>query len=260
MEYDRKILVPYLTELYGAEVTYHALNNKALQYSKIVEYEKHNINNSHKLNTYIQKPNKKLINRKSALITLLLVSLPISIIVCFIISHISVTKFIIQLIIKIFSDLAFVIFPFAFIFLWFGIAALIAPFLDKEINQRDSQMKQYNINTSTLEKEKAAIRYAQQNLPQHKKILEEILSELNKCKNILVHAYDLNIIPVQYRNLGSIAYLYEYFSTSQATNLDQVIQSMLLDDVRQRIQNIENKLNQIISNQQRTYEKLSEIQ
>lgn len=51
-----------------------------------------------------------------------------------------------------------------------------------------------------------------------------------------------NIIPVQYRNLGSIAYLYEYFSTSQATNLDQVIQTMLLDDVRQRIQNIENQL------------------
>ena len=50
------------------------------------------------------------------------------------------------------------------------------------------------------------------------------------------------------------------FSTSRATDLDQVIQTMLLDDVRQRIQNIENRLNQIISNQQRIYEKLSDIQ
>ena len=35
---------------------------------------------------------------------------------------------------------------------------------------------------------------------------------------------------------------------------------MLLDDVRQRIQNIENQLNQMLSNQQCIYEKLSDIQ
>lgn len=29
MEYDRKILVPYLTELYGIEVTYQSLKNKS---------------------------------------------------------------------------------------------------------------------------------------------------------------------------------------------------------------------------------------
>lgn len=42
MEYDRKILVPYLTELYGLEVTYQSLKNKSSKYSKLVEKEEYN--------------------------------------------------------------------------------------------------------------------------------------------------------------------------------------------------------------------------
>ncbi|MDO4448636.1 MAG: hypothetical protein Q4B97_10700 [Lachnospiraceae bacterium] len=54
-------------------------------------------------------------------------------------------------------------------------------------------------------------------------------------------------------------YLYEYFSTSKATDLDNIIQTMILSDVNKRIMNMESQLNQIISNQKQIHEELSEI-
>lgn len=130
----------------------------------------------------------------------------------------------------------------------------------KRLAKYHEEMEEYQKKFSVLEKNKNIIRHSQSVLPEHQATKKKINIELNSCQDVKDNAYNLNIIPVQYRNLGSIAYLYEYFSTSQATNLDQVIQTMLLDDVRQRIQNIENQLNQMLSNQQRIYEKLSDIQ
>ena len=60
MEYDRKILVPYLTELYGLEVTYQSLKNKSSKYSKLVEKEEYNVSQSYMLNEIIKAPNTKI--------------------------------------------------------------------------------------------------------------------------------------------------------------------------------------------------------
>lgn len=37
MEYKREVLVPYLTELYGIEVTWHTLNNKCKKYQEMIQ-------------------------------------------------------------------------------------------------------------------------------------------------------------------------------------------------------------------------------
>lgn len=86
-----------------------------------------------------------------------------------------------------------------------------------------------------------------------------MLVELKKCAEVRNGAYSIDIIPKQYRNLGAIMYLYEYFSTSKATDLDNIIQTMILSDVNKRIMNMESQLNQIISNQKQIHEELSEI-
>ena len=204
MEYDRKILVPYLTELYGIEVTYQSLKNKSSKYSKLVENEEYNVSQSYMLNEIIKTPNTKMPRKKSIIGTVL-----ICLVLWFVLGIINDTL----------GTFVFL----ASIFIIGGTKQFNNEEYQKRLAKYHEEMEEYQKKFSVLEKNK-------------------------------------NIIPVQYRNLGSIAYLYEYFSTSQATNLDQVIQTMLLDDVRQRIQNIENQLNQMLSNQQRIYEKLSDIQ
>lgn len=72
MEYDRKILVPYLTELYGIEVTYQSLKNKSSKYSKLVENEEYNVSQSYMLNEIIKAPNTKMPRKKTIIGTVLI--------------------------------------------------------------------------------------------------------------------------------------------------------------------------------------------
>ena len=254
MEYDRKILAPYLTELYGIEVTYHTLKSKNVLYAQLIDAEKHNLSKAHKLNIHMEKSSKSPLSDKNPFLifTTFAISIIIAIILCYFVSQIML----IRIFLEAFEGLIILL----FLFLLWCTASLIAPYIEKKVSYRNNKIHQQNATVDALEKEKTIIRKSQELLPLHEQIQAEIINELNTCRNIRFFAYNTNIIPVQYRNLGSIAYLYEYFSTSRATDLDQVIQTMLLDDVRQRIQNIENRLNQIISNQQRIYEKLSDIQ
>lgn len=241
MEYDRKILVPYLTELYCIEVTYQSLKNKSSKYSKLVENEEYNVSQSYMLNEIIKAPNTKMPRKKSIIGTVL-----ICLVLWFVLGIINDTL----------GTFVFL----ASIFIIGGTKQFNNEEYQKRLAKYHEEMEEYQKKFSVLEKNKNIIRHSQSVLPEHQATKKKINVELNSCQDVKDNAYNLNIIPVQYRNLGSIAYLYEYFSTSQATNLDQVIQTMLLDDVRQRIQNIENQLNQMLSNQQRIYEKLSDIQ
>ena len=241
MEYDRKILVPYLTELYGLEVTYQSLKNKSSKYSKLVEKEEYNVSLSYMLNEIITAPNTKMPQKKSIIGTVL---------ICLVL----------WFVLGIMNDTLGTFVFLASIFIIGGTKQFNNEDYQKRLAKYHEEMEEYQKKFSVLEKNKNIIRHSQSVLPEHQATKKKINIELNSCQDVKDNAYNLNIIPVQYRNLGSIAYLYEYFSTSQATNLDQVIQTMLLDDVRQRIQNIENQLNQMLSNQQRIYEKLSDIQ
>ena len=237
MEYDRKILVPYLTELYGIEVTYHTLKSKNVLYAQLIDAEKHNLSKAHKLNIHMEKSSKSPLSDKNPFLifTTFAISIIIAIILCYFVSQIML----IRIFLEAFEGLIILL----FLFLLWCTASLIAPYIEKKVSYRNNKIHQQNATVDALEKEKTIIRKSQELLPLHEQIQAEIINELNTC-----------------RNIRFFAYLYEYFSTSRATDLDQVIQTMLLDDVRQRIQNIENRLNQIISNQQRIYEKLSDIQ
>lgn len=97
--------------------------------------------------------------------------------------------------------------------------------LDKENPQYEEQMKKYQ------------------------RTLSFIQSQLKKAQVVRQQAYSVNIIPARYRNVYVAYYLYDYFSTSRETDLDKVIQTLLLDEIKQRLDKIIVQNESILMNQ-----------
>ena len=96
----------------------------------------------------------------------------------------------------------------------------------------------------------------EENLPAQKSLLQQNTQKLNELKSKLHKAYilrdniyDVNIIPSQYRDIYSAYYLYDYFKTGRENDLDKVIQTMLLDEIRRQLQTVVMQNEQILLNQ-----------
>lgn len=244
MEYKREVLVPYLTELYGIEVTWHTLRDK---------YEKYRIR--------IQE-DERILSKKSEIEAIQLTApvtpaappFPLKYKACSIFCGVFAIPMLML-------DLGIIYLP-----LLYGVYYFYKKGKNEQENktyrtiaENEKKLRQYKTDCNNLEKWKTAIAEKEECYPVDAGRKEELLAELNRCAEIRDKAYSINIIPQQYRNLGAIAYLYEYFSSSKATDLDNIIQTMILSDVNRKISNIENRLNQIISNQHQIYQELSAI-
>ena len=73
----------------------------------------------------------------------------------------------------------------------------------------------------------------------------------SKAKELREKLYSANIIPSQYRNVYAAYYIYDYFSTSKETDLDKIIQTMLLEEIKQRLDRVIETQEEIILNQRR---------
>ena len=67
--------------------------------------------------------------------------------------------------------------------------------------------------------------------------------------NLRKRVYSVNIIPDKYRNIYAAYYLYNYFRTSRENDLDKIIQTMLLDDIRRQLKTVVMQNEQILLNQ-----------
>lgn len=72
---------------------------------------------------------------------------------------------------------------------------------------------------------------------------------LQKAKELRTDLYGVNIIPSRYRNIHAAYYLYDYFDTGRETDLDKIIQTMLLDEIIQRMDKLIAQNQEIIINQ-----------
>lgn len=75
--------------------------------------------------------------------------------------------------------------------------------------------------------------------------------QLKEAKRIRTELYGINIIPSTYRNVHVAYYLYDYFNTSQETDLDKIIQTMLLDEIVKKVEKIIAKVDDVILYQRR---------
>lgn len=63
--------------------------------------------------------------------------------------------------------------------------------------------------------------------------------------------YSVNIIPSRYRTIHAAYYLYDYFDSCRETDLDKIIQTMLLDEIIKRMDKLIVQNQEILLNQRR---------
>lgn len=75
------------------------------------------------------------------------------------------------------------------------------------------------------------------------------VSHLQEAKEKLQSVYSANIIPNKYRSVYVAYYLYDYISSSHETDIDRVLQTMLLDQIIAKLDKIIAQQEEIILNQ-----------
>lgn len=102
---------------------------------------------------------------------------------------------------------------------------------------------------------------ARKKIPALERKIKFYTSEQKKISAILKDVYNANVLPLQYRDVYAAVYLYDYFSNSRSDDLDQVLNTYVLEQLKDRLdQIIENQrvsiLNQrlILVNQQKALE------
>lgn len=91
--------------------------------------------------------------------------------------------------------------------------------------------------------------------------LQGARDEKQRVTNLLQKSYSANVIPGQYRNVYAAVYLYDYFRNSRADDLDLVLNTFVLEQIKEKLDVIianqsEMILNQciVMANQQKTFQ------
>ena len=87
-----------------------------------------------------------------------------------------------------------------------------------------------------------------EHLENYERGIESCEIEQSKIKTLLNDAYAVNIIPSQFRNLYASVYLFDYFNTSQANDIEKAFTLFSLDEIKTRLDTIiENQSEMILS-------------
>ena len=89
----------------------------------------------------------------------------------------------------------------------------------------------------------------QNNALQHRNHLDILQKCYRQATQLRENVYNVNIIPRQYRNIHTAYYLYDFFSTCRETDLEKIIQTFVLEEIKQRLDRIIEQNEQILINQ-----------
>ena len=143
-----------------------------------------------------------------------------------------------------------------------GIAMLVHEKKNVTYHNSEYKTKYEKINKSKVEKfaekekqEKWYDRWSKES----REIRTEIITEEDYTKEMLKKAYDANIIPLQFRTIEGVYYLYDYLSTSNQTLAEALLQANL-EAIKQRLDQVIESQGKLIVEQQQTNAKLASIQ
>lgn len=167
-----------------------------------------------------------------------------------------------------FYMLSLFLFAIPWIGKFLGIGGLLFTFgLDILAYSDDSYSHKAKIERSQREFEKAVAEYeslqryaaqCQTDLNRNVPTYNNMLSQLREVEKNLSDAYSVNIIPNRYRTIYAAYYLYDYFSSCQETDLDKIVQTMLLDQIITKLNRIINQQTEMILNQRMALAKQDE--
>lgn len=79
--------------------------------------------------------------------------------------------------------------------------------------------------------------------------MHEYQEEINRIDMVLKQVYSANIIPSMYRNKYAAVYLYDWFGTSGADDLDHALSMYVLEEIKARLDRIIEQQSEMILNQ-----------
>lgn len=105
--------------------------------------------------------------------------------------------------------------------------------------QYQEAVRTYEQTLKVMEAENLA---AQKEIPKLEHRLSFLKKERKKSQHLLDKLYGASVLPTRYRDIYAAVYLYDYFSNSLSDDLDMVLNTYVLEQIK-------DKLDEIISNQ-----------
>ena len=118
--------------------------------------------------------------------------------------------------------------------------------IEKKYNEA---LEIYNKKIEQNKQLRARIPQYQESLRAWEQHLDGLRNGLSKAQALRNSVYSVNIIPSKYRNVHVAYYLFDYFSTCRENDLDKIIQTLLLDQIVQKLDRIIDQNDEIILNQ-----------
>ncbi len=78
--------------------------------------------------------------------------------------------------------------------------------------------------------------FNRQKIPKLQEEFDRYNKDIKKCQEIREKAYDANILPMRYRNKYVAMYLYDFFKYSKADDLDVAINTCVLEQIKDRLE------------------------
>lgn len=123
----------------------------------------------------------------------------------------------------------------------------------QSIKVRMDSRKSYEKKVAKIEQHRRELKEAHQKnlalVPNYNNQISRCQAELRQVQELLHTCYNVNIIPSKYRNLYTIFYLYDWFSTSQADDLDMALNTFVLEEIKSRLDRMMDQMSDIILNQ-----------
>ena len=131
--------------------------------------------------------------------------------------------------------------------LWIYVAYCISGV--REENQ--AKQEKHIIDCAVEERRyKREMEYANASIADFRKEFTVVEKQLAEVRHLLEELYDSNLIPSQYRNIYAIMYLYDWFRSSMADDLEQALSMFVLEEIRERVDVVIKNQGNMILNQQ----------
>ena len=123
--------------------------------------------------------------------------------------------------------------------------------ISRDMKSNNQMIQAYNNAViRTNQERKQNIAKANSAIPGLQQQFNQCESELNRLRNLQEKLYGANIIPRQYRNVYAAMYLYDWFSTSGADDLDHALSMFVLEEIKERLDKVIDNQTDMLLNQQ----------
>lgn len=215
-KYDREFLVQYLQDIYALYLAENRIQRKQHQ----TEYKIERCQENQKKRP--QKPQRRNAETPGCGTCYWTGSAVVSFLIYFIVSN---------------SFAAVLMLFTAIVSTVFAVTGFHACRKQNEANEAAYQRDLYNYYHALADYSKIEEQNAR-NLPELSSTLTLCRQEREQITGLLEQIYNVNIIPGRYRDEYAIAYLYDYFSCSQETDLSMALNTYVLERIKDRLDNL----------------------